>query len=598
MSVPKPGTFTLVWVLALVQPLLKFVELRLHVVRLGGLGDGRRPRVRREAEPLLQLLQLLLGGVVHGCILHLQNLALNGVGHHFLSSRRFALGLANPLSSVLERPELLLGGETLERLVEGTLDLGLLVLGLHGESFGGSLANLLLLAADGALHDLHGLVRLRKRCLETFEGRGVVRLLPQKLAGEVAVALTKGHDRLLLQLVHLLCVVVDHRLKVVPLGDGLNRLLLVLLESGLHIPSGLIQHHVRVFEPVHQAVEQGLKPSEKASHCKKRPPPDRDGGIILRPPPGPGFKVSTVAPGTPGPLGAAGKLPVVRFTAAAVQIAPHKGDVAANLERIADAAVRCSSEGADLAVFPETSTSGYFLQGGVADAALTAEDLVAELSGRLQGLRRPLDVILGFYERADEGFYNSAAHLACEASGCQVVHVHRKFFLPTYGVFDEERFVARGGHIGSYPCRFGDFAILICEDIWHSISATIAALSGAEALVAISASPARGFSGENIENLERYERLLRSISEEHGVWTINSMLVGFEGGKGFTGGSMIVDPLGHVVARGPTAQEHILMAEVDMNEVARARAATPLLSDLKSSTLEIIRLLEAAARKE
>lgn len=294
----------------------------------------------------------------------------------------------------------------------------------------------------------------------------------------------------------------------------------------------------------------------------------------------------------------AGKLPAVRFTAAAVQIAPQKGDVAANLGRIADAAIRSSSEGADLVVFPETSTSGYFLQGGVADAALTTDSLAGELSGRLRELTRPLDVILGFYERADEGFYNSAAHLACTASGCEVVHLHRKFFLPTYGVFDEERFVTRGGHIGSYRCRFGDFAILICEDIWHSISATIAALSGAEALVAISASPARGFAGDNIENLERYERLLRSISEEHGVWTINSMLVGFEGGKGFTGGSMIVDPLGRVVARGPTAQEHMLMAEVDMNEVARARAASPLLSDLKCSTLEIIRLLKAAAREE
>src|SRR5439155_811777 len=73
-----------------------------------------------------------------------------------------------------------------------------------------------------------------------------------------------------------------------------------------------------------------------------------------------------------------------------------------------------------------------------------------------------------------------------------VKHVHRKVFLPTYGVFDEERFVERGHEVRAFDTRFGRAAILICEDAWHSLTATIAALDGAQLLILPSASPARG----------------------------------------------------------------------------------------------------------
>lgn len=106
-----------------------------------------------------------------------------------------------------------------------------------------------------------------------------------------------------------------------------------------------------------------------------------------------------------------------------------------------------------------------------------------------------------------------------------------------------------------------------------------------------SASPARGFAHSKPENLERYERMMRSIAEEHGMFCLNCQLCGFEGGKGFVGGSMVMDPFGRLVAQGPVEEEYLLTAEIDLDQVALARAQTPLISDLQSAWGDIARIV-------
>src|SRR5687768_13842821 len=134
----------------------------------------------------------------------------------------------------------------------------------------------------------------------------------------------------------------------------------------------------------------------------------------------------------------------VTFIAAAVQIAPSKGNYEGNLDRVADAVLKAQDAGADLVVFPETCLSGYFLEGGVGDIAVSVSQVAADLGSRLGSLAGQVDVIVGFYESYDGHIYNAAAHLTFSGAATEVLHVHRKFFLPTYGVFDEERFIARG----------------------------------------------------------------------------------------------------------------------------------------------------------
>jgi NAD+ synthetase len=258
-------------------------------------------------------------------------------------------------------------------------------------------------------------------------------------------------------------------------------------------------------------------------------------------------------------------------------------------------------------VFPEAATSGYFVEGGVREVAVTAGTLFRDLQAQYRGAR-PLDVAIGFYEVFQNRYYNSClyATLGNASSGNassgnassgnaspRIHHVHRKVFLPTYGVFDEGRFVDRGLEIRAFDTAWGRAAILICEDAWHSLSATIAALDGAQLIILPSASPARGAgpqgatagSGEPGVRLPtsalRWERILRGIAEEQGVYVAYASLVGFEGGKGFVGGSVVVSPSGEIVTRGALFEEAIVTADVNLDLITRARADAPLLAELE-----------------
>ncbi len=286
--------------------------------------------------------------------------------------------------------------------------------------------------------------------------------------------------------------------------------------------------------------------------------------------------------------------------AAVAQFRPGKGNYAENLDRIGEMfrALAPRADAPDLLVFPEAALTGYLLEGGVRDLAVTAGQLFADLQARHARAKAPvLDVAIGFYERWGGSLYNSSLYATLGGAEAGVRHVHRKVFLPTYGVFDEERFTEPGLEVRAFDTRLGRFAVLICEDAWHSLTATIAALQGAQVVLIHSASPARGTQPleETVPrpaNVSRWERISRYIAEEHGVWVVTSQLVGFEGGKGFAGGSVIVTPRGDVVARAPLWEEALLESVVDLEEVGRARADTPLLADLQTKLPHLMASLE------
>jgi predicted amidohydrolase len=247
-------------------------------------------------------------------------------------------------------------------------------------------------------------------------------------------------------------------------------------------------------------------------------------------------------------------------------------------------------EGADLVVFPETAVSGYYVQGGSNENALTTEELRCSLADVTDGLPKPVDVLIGFYEKTDSQPYNSAAYLEIGQGGARTVGVYRKFFLPTYTVFDEDRYVARGTELGLFETRFGKIGVLICEDAWHSILGTLLAVHGAQMVCTIIASPGRGFQSGVPSNVDRYDRMLRAVSEEHGVYSVSAMLTGFEGGKGLVGGSVVYDPFGERLAQGDIFDEHLVVADIDFSTIEVARAKAPLLADLKGSWEQLRRL--------
>jgi NAD+ synthase (glutamine-hydrolysing) len=273
---------------------------------------------------------------------------------------------------------------------------------------------------------------------------------------------------------------------------------------------------------------------------------------------------------------------------AVAQFCPVKGDPRASLVRVGEVFGRLKSRepAADLVLFPEASLTGYFLEGGVRELALSAPELVAELATRYAdapGPDRPLGVALGFYEVHDHRLYNSALYAELGDGDPRILHVHRKVFLPTYGVFQEERFVEAGHEIRAFDTSWGRAALLICEDVFHSISTTLAALDGAQIVLVPSASPARGAGpGSGMPaNVERWERLAQGAAEEHGVAVAVAQLTGFEGGKGFAGGSTVFDPRGELLARGPLWDEATLRVGLDLEQLTSARAEAPLLADLE-----------------
>ncbi len=271
---------------------------------------------------------------------------------------------------------------------------------------------------------------------------------------------------------------------------------------------------------------------------------------------------------------------------AIVQFRPRKGAYAENLAQL-EACFReagALSEPPDLLLLPETALSGYFLEGGVREQARTAEQVAEDVAGahRASGAP-PMDLALGFYELWRNCHYNSCLYLSLGAGAPVIRHVHRKVFLPTYGVFDEERFVEAGAEVRAFDTAWGRAAMLVCEDAWHSLMPTLAALDGAQVLLVVSATPARGLdSPEAPANLERWERLAADSASEHGMYVAVAQLVGFEGGKAFAGGSVVAGPSGRILARGPLFESGITRVDLDFEEITRIRAEQPLLSDLRT----------------
>lgn len=277
--------------------------------------------------------------------------------------------------------------------------------------------------------------------------------------------------------------------------------------------------------------------------------------------------------------------PASRFGVAIVQTKPHKGDIDRNFSDLRETFAQLIEKNApDIIVLPEAAMTGYFLEGAVYGLSMTADGFAARLAQTWTqaGGASAVDIVCGFYENSGGTYYNSSIYLAISADGAhKIIHTHRKMFLPTYGVFDEERFLSRGRKLSVFETRFGRVAMLICEDVWHSIMPTIAAVKGARFFIVPSAAPGRGIEGEDeLESVGVWRSLLKSSAAEHGVYLVYAGLTGFEGGKGFSGSSQVIDPRGHVVVQAPAIGACIVRATLDMREVDLARATLPLLGDL------------------
>jgi NAD+ synthase (glutamine-hydrolysing) len=260
---------------------------------------------------------------------------------------------------------------------------------------------------------------------------------------------------------------------------------------------------------------------------------------------------------------------------ALAQISPHLGDVEKNLDLHFRTIQKARRGKADLIVFPELSLTGYTLMDLVPDVALdpTKHGPFQKLVSR----SRAIDIVLGFVEERGRGlFYNSAAYL----SGGRIVHVHRKAFLPTGGMFEEAKFFAPGKSFQTFKTSFGRTGLMVCRD-FLSCGAGYALFAGrADFIIVISAAPGRGMTAENAFVTSRmWELMGEAISYFSTSFVIYCNRVGFEDGKAFAGGSFIFGPDGRRLVKAPEAEEKLVAADLRLEDIRSARKKWTFMRD-------------------
>jgi len=254
---------------------------------------------------------------------------------------------------------------------------------------------------------------------------------------------------------------------------------------------------------------------------------------------------------------------------AMAQIVPKLGDVDANVDRHLDILDKARKAKADLVVFPELGLTGYTLKDLAEEVALdpAADPRFRKIVARSKGL----SAVVGFVEEspADPGLiYNAAAFIA----DGKIVHIHRKVFLPTGGIFEEAKVFAQGRDFRTFRAPFGRAGLLICRDFLQYGSSYVHYASGADVIICISAAPGRGVAGgDAFETSRMWELMGEAVSFFSTAFVVYVNRAGSEDGVTFAGGSFVFAPGGRLVARASSVGPDLVFCRIDLAAVREGR---------------------------
>lgn len=281
----------------------------------------------------------------------------------------------------------------------------------------------------------------------------------------------------------------------------------------------------------------------------------------------------------------------MKCTIAVAQIDTALGDVKKNVEKHITFARKAKSSGADLVVFPELSLTGYSVKDSNWDVAIRTSD-----TGVVKNLLRESDDVTilcgGVEESSAYGIHNSVFLFDRGI----LTSVHRKIYPPTYGMFEELRYFGPGSSVRAIDASVGRLGALVCEDLWHLPLPYLLAEDGAEIIIGIAASPTR-LSGRDavLPTLRVNSEQHRSYARLLSTYIVFCNRVGYEDGVNFWGGSSIVAPNGEVIAEAKLFDEEMIFAQIEPNEVRRARRLSRHFLDDRTDI--VIRELKRISKK-
>ncbi len=251
------------------------------------------------------------------------------------------------------------------------------------------------------------------------------------------------------------------------------------------------------------------------------------------------------------------------WTIALVQMDCASGNAEANLFKIEARAVEAAGAGAQLIVFPECATTGYFVADGIASLA---EPLPGPSSERLSRLARSLRVhlMVGMIERGEEKYYDDAVLFTPEGD----LHAYRKTHL-----FGPERSVfTPGDRPVVVETALGRLGLSVCYDLMFPEFIRSLVLNGAQVIlnatdwITDAWQTSMGWSADTMSSLARIRAL------ENGVHVAMADRAGVEAGWLSLGGSTVASPTGRVLAT-LGADEGVALATIDLTNADFARWA-------------------------
>ncbi len=224
-------------------------------------------------------------------------------------------------------------------------------------------------------------------------------------------------------------------------------------------------------------------------------------------------------------------------------------------------------DGIEVIVFPELSLTGYNVQDAAQDIAMPVTDKRLEPLTRLS---EKITILCGGIELSEEfGVYNSAFFF----ENGKASTIHRKIYLPTYGMFEELRYFSAGHEIHIFESqKLGKIGVAICEDFWHMSVPYLLAIQGAKVLFSLMSSPLRiELDTGELKIAKTWEMLNRTYAHLFSVYVVCANRIGNEDSLSYWGNSEIIGPDSQTIAKGPVFEQAVIDGVIDLNEVRRTR---------------------------